>query len=55
MQWLQRILGGALGFLRSLLPGRAPLCDTCKNDYGNVCKRPERPNAMTCPDYERKR
>lgn len=28
-----------------------PLCDTCMYDYGDVCKRPERPNAMRCPDY----
>lgn len=30
------------------------LCDTCKWDYGNVCRRPERPNALTCPDYKKK-
>jgi hypothetical protein len=30
------------------------LCDTCKWDYGNACKRPERPNALTCPEYKRK-
>ncbi len=30
------------------------LCDTCKYDYGEVCKRPERPNAKTCNDYKRK-
>jgi hypothetical protein len=32
----------------------APLCDSCKLDYGNVCRRPERPNARTCPDYQRR-
>lgn len=30
------------------------LCDTCKYDYGDVCRRPERPNAITCPDYKRR-
>jgi len=30
------------------------LCDTCKWDYGTACIRPERPNAVTCPDYKRK-
>lgn len=30
------------------------LCDSCKWDYGNACVRPERPNALTCPDYKRK-
>ena len=28
------------------------LCDTCKYDYGDVCQRPERPNAVSCPDYK---
>ena len=28
------------------------LCDTCKYDYGNVCKRPERPNvAIAGPTF----
>ena len=31
-------------------PGRF-LCDSCRYDYGDVCKRPERPNATTCEDY----
>jgi hypothetical protein len=30
------------------------LCDSCKWDYGNACKRPERPNALKCPDYKPK-
>lgn len=38
--------------LHHLLTG-AFLCDTCKNDYGNVCNRPQRPNAVICPAYER--
>lgn len=32
----------------------APLCDSCKWDYGSACKRPERPNATRCPDYEKR-
>lgn len=28
------------------------LCDTCRYDYGNVCLRRERPNALRCPDYK---
>ncbi len=28
------------------------LCDTCKYDYGDTCQRPERPNAISCPDYK---
>ena len=30
------------------------LCDSCRWDYGNACSRPERPNALVCPDYKRK-
>lgn len=42
-RWMQRI--------RFSLTGRF-LCDTCKYDYGDACRRPERPNARTCPDYQ---
>jgi hypothetical protein len=38
--------------LRNLLTGRF-LCDTCKYDYGDACSRPERPNAVVCPDYSK--
>ena len=43
-------------FFRRLggLEPSAPLCDSCKWDYGGVCKRPERPNAFTCPDYTKR-
>gem|GEM_PF-869603 len=27
------------------------LCDSCKYDYDAACHRPERPNAVKCPDY----
>ncbi|HPB30185.1 MAG TPA: hypothetical protein PLB62_01890 [Candidatus Sumerlaeota bacterium] len=30
------------------------LCDTCRYDYGDVCRRSERPNAVKCPDYKRR-
>ena len=43
-----------VSWLRSLVPRIRPLCDSCRYDYGNVCRRPERPNAMRCPDYKRK-
>jgi hypothetical protein len=29
------------------------LCDTCILNHGEVCWRPERPNATECPDYDR--
>ena len=41
-------------WLRALVPRVRPLCDTCRYDYGTVCMRPERPNAMRCPDYKRR-
>ena len=49
MGWFRKLLA-ALGLLRAA--GGQPLCDTCKYDYGNACKRPERPNAFRCPDYK---
>lgn len=30
------------------------LCDNCRYDHGTVCKRPQRPNAVKCPDYRPK-
>ncbi len=33
--------------------GERILCDNCKYDYGDVCTRPERPNATRCEGYER--
>ena len=50
MSFLQRILN----WFRGRLPSSRPLCDTCKYDYGYVCTRPERPNALRCPDYKRR-
>lgn len=41
--WLSRF--------KSLAKGNAFLCDSCKWNYGNVCTRPERPNAKACPEY----
>jgi hypothetical protein len=46
--WFERLRGA----LRALFPRTRPLCDTCRYDYGNVCRRPERPNALRCPDYK---
>jgi len=34
--------------------GSRYLCDDCKWDYGDACSRPERPNAVSCPDYKRR-
>lgn len=43
---LLRRLGG--------LGPRRPVCDTCRWDYGDACTRPERPNALSCPDHARR-
>ena len=40
---------------RALLLDPEFLCDTCQYDYGNACMRPERPNALECPDYKQLR
>ncbi len=43
------------GFFRRLAGGGTTiLCDRCRYNYGNVCSRPERPNARICPDYKKK-
>ncbi|MCD6361526.1 MAG: hypothetical protein J7M38_11780 [Armatimonadetes bacterium] len=38
-------------WLRLRAPGRF-LCDSCVYDWGDVCRRPERPNATRCDDYK---
>ena len=43
-----------LAKLRGIVGSGRPLCDTCKYDYGDACTRPERPNALSCPDYKRR-
>jgi len=30
------------------------LCDNCFNDHDSACTRPQRPNAVKCPDYRPK-
>jgi len=37
--------------VRAKLFGERTLCDTCKYDYGDACRRPDRPNATRCSDY----
>ena len=29
------------------------LCDSCRYNYGTICSRPEKPNAVRCPDYKK--
>ena len=48
---LRRLWQFVTGLFRSIGVG-APLCDRCKYDYGSVCTRPERPNAIRCPDFK---
>ena len=50
MGFLKRFMQRIAGVFRS----SAYLCDTCKYDYGDACKRPERPNAKVCDDYKHK-
>ncbi len=30
------------------------LCDSCKFDWRGACHQPARPNAVWCPDYEKR-
>jgi hypothetical protein len=39
--------------VRAKLLGERILCDTCKYDYGDVCRLPDRPNATRCGEYAR--
>ena len=54
--FLRRIAQRLSSFLRRLFAanGGGSLCDSCKWDYGDACRRPERPNARTCPDFKRR-
>lgn len=49
--WLRsRLKAVRLWWVSVRAPGRF-LCDSCRYDYGDVCQRPERPNATRCEDY----
>ncbi len=41
--------------LRARLGAPKYLCDSCRFDYRDACRRPERPNAIDCPDYRPRR
>lgn len=36
------------------LSSKRYLCDSCRYDYPGACSRPERPNALVCPDYKKR-
>ena len=40
--------------IRGFFSGDRFLCDTCRYDYRSACRRPERPNARSCPDYKKR-
>jgi transposase-like protein len=40
--------------LKTAFRGERFLCDDCRYDYNAACSRPERPNALRCPDYKPK-
>lgn len=53
-RWFRTIFDRLNGWWQAQqAPGRF-LCDSCRYDYGDVCNRPERPNAKRCPDYKRR-
>ncbi len=47
-----RLLKKIIAKIKTFFRAERYLCDTCKYDYGDVCKRPERPNATECDDYK---
>lgn len=47
-------VSGWFGALKRTTGGGGYLCDSCRWDYGDACRRPERPNARTCDDYKRR-
>lgn len=58
MNFLTRTLGRWWRRLRArvvalTVPDRF-LCDSCRYDYRDACRRPERPNATLCEDYRRR-
>ena len=55
MGFLRRLLQSIRGLFGKVAGGSgAYLCDSCRWDYGDACRRPERPNAKTCPDFKRR-
>ena len=50
------VLNALRAFFRRLfaLDGGGFLCDRCRYCFGDVCNRPERPNAKTCPDFKKR-
>lgn len=57
IRWvLRKLLPGTFGGRRTTHAATHSdlLCDTCKYAYGDICRRPEKPNATSCPDYKKK-
>jgi len=52
LRQLLALLGAPFRALKSGVGVGGYLCDRCKWDYGDACRRPERPNARTCPDFK---
>ncbi len=50
LSWHQRLILK----IRKALGKNVLLCDSCKWDWRSACHRPERPNATSCPDYEKR-
>jgi len=56
MYVLRRVFGrsGGGGGGTGPLGGGRYLCDNCRYDYGDACRRPEKPNATKCPEYQKR-
>jgi hypothetical protein len=40
--------------IKRMLGMNIALCGSCKWDWRSACHNPERPNAVWCPDYEKR-
>lgn len=40
--------------IKKMLGMKMLLCDSCKWDWRSACHHAERPNAVWCPDYEKR-
>jgi len=58
--WTIALVAGAVAAFANRSPGAGSfrashgefLCDSCKYNDARYCSRPERPNALKCPDYK---
>ena len=53
MSWLRYLWNRFCSLFGIGSGGGQFLCDSCRYNYGTICSRPEKPNAVRCPDYKK--